>query len=152
MTRPHSVEKIRVLIDADALFAGAASPSDNSASLVILRMAEITLIDALISQQALAEAERNLQAKLPRALPAFKLLVQRCLRVVPDPSHDEISAHDGIAHAKDLPILVCALRENCRWLVTFNINDYGPGHPDVTVLKPGDFVHEVRYQLARMDR
>ena len=34
--------KPRIFIDADVLFAGAASPNEHSASLVILRMAGIT--------------------------------------------------------------------------------------------------------------
>jgi len=39
-----SPPKPRVFIDADVLFAGAASPSEHGASLVILRMAEITVL------------------------------------------------------------------------------------------------------------
>jgi hypothetical protein len=144
-------QKPRVLIDADVLFAGAASPSTNSASLVVLRMAEITLIEALIPKQAIGEAERNLITKLPQALPAFQVLVQRCLRIVPNPEPEEIVAHKGKADAKDLPIFVTAIREDCPWLITFNTRDYQPGDPAVTVLQPGAFVREVRYLLARLN-
>jgi hypothetical protein len=35
--------------------------------------------------------------------------------------------------------------------VTFNIRDYEPGHPDVTVLKPGEFVLRVRDLLAHLE-
>ncbi len=80
-----SPAKPRVFVDAGVLFAGAAGPSEHGASLVVLRMAEITLIEALTSQQVVVEAERNLIAKLPQALPAFRLIADRCLRVVPDP-------------------------------------------------------------------
>ena len=66
--------KPRLFVDADVLFAGAASPSEHSASLVVLQLAEITLIEALTSQQVITEAERNLAAKLPQALPAFRLV------------------------------------------------------------------------------
>jgi hypothetical protein len=147
---PHEPQKPRVLVDADALFAGAASPSQHSASLVVLQMAEITLIDALTSRQVIDEAERNLQAKLPAALPAFQLLVQRGLQIVADPEPAEVAAHAGKAEATDLPILVAAIRERCPWLVTFNVRDYQPGDPAVTVLRPGDFVQEVRYLLGRL--
>lgn len=141
-------DKPRVFVDADVLFAGAAAPTEHGASLVILRMAEITLIEAITSEQAIAEAERNLSAKLPAALPTFRLLVARCLHVVPDPTPEDLSPHTGAADPKDLSILVAALRESCPWLVTFNVRDYEPGHPDVTVLKPGDFVQHIRYLLA----
>ena len=135
-------------MDADALFAGAASPREHSASLVVLRLAEITLIDAVTSEQVIVETERNLAAKMPQALPAFRLIVSRCLRVVADPQPADIRPHDGLAHPKDLPILVAAVREGCPWLVTFIVRDFQPGHPAVTVLRPGEFVAHVRDLLA----
>ena len=110
--------KPRVFVDADVLFAGAASPTEHGASLVILRMSEITLIEAVVSQQVFTEAERNLQDKLPAALAAFRLLVSRCLRVVPDPEPDRLRDFHGLTDPKDLPILVSAVEEACHWLVT----------------------------------
>jgi hypothetical protein len=114
-------------------------------------MGEITLIDAVTSQQAITEAERNLSAKLPQALTTFRLLVQRSLRVVPDPSRRDLAAHGAIADPRDLPILGAAIGERCQWLVTFNGDDLQPGHPDVTVLRPGAFVQRVRTVLTHLD-
>ena len=147
MTTPR---KPRVFIDADVLFAGAASPSEHGASLVVLRMAEITLIEALTSQQVLTEVERNLAGYLPSTLPAFRMIVSRCLRVVDDPRPVEIMSHYGQADPKDLPILVAAVREACPWLVTFNVRHFQPGHRSVTVVRPGEFVQEVRGLLAHL--
>ncbi|MFP4395692.1 MAG: PIN domain-containing protein [Anaerolineales bacterium] len=135
--------KPRVFVDADVIFAGAASPSEHSASLVILRLAEITLIEAITSQQAITEAERNLKQKLPQTLPTFRLLVDRCLQVVANPQPAE-------ADAKDLPILIAAVQEACPWLVTFNIRHFQPGHPEVTVLKPSDFILHLRERLTML--
>ncbi len=144
--------KPRVFIDADVLFAGAASPNEHSASLVILRMAEITLIEAIASQQVITEAERNLQEKMPAALPAFQLLVSRCLRVVADPTADEIKTLGKSADPKDLPILAAAVHEECTYLVTYNVRHYQPGVKEVTVLKPGDLTQRVRYLLSQMSQ
>lgn len=138
----------RVFVDADVLFAGAAAPSEHGASLTVLRMAEITLIAAITSQQAVAEAERSLAAKLPAALPTFRLIVGRCLSVVPDPAPADLAPYVGLADPADLPLLVAALREGCPWLVTFNLRHYRPGHPQVTVLQPGDLIRRVRDRLA----
>jgi hypothetical protein len=138
-------------VDADVLFAGAAAPRGHGASLVVLRMAEITLIDAVTSKQAVVEAERNLEGKLPRALPAFRLILTRCLRVVHNPLPADILPHTGLADPADLPILVAAAREKCPWLVTFNVRHFQPGHPDVTVLRPGEFVLRVRGLLAHLN-
>ena len=144
------VDKPRVFIDADVLFAGAAGPSEQGASLVTLRLAEITLIEAVTSQQAIVEAERNLLDKLPAVLPAFRLIVSRSLQVVPDPATVDLAAYQGLADPKDLPLLVAALREKCSYLVTFNQRHFLPGHADLVVLSPGDFVLRVRDQLARL--
>ena len=142
--------KPRVFVDADVLFAGVAAPSDHGASLVILRMAEITLIEAVTSQQVVVEAERNLAEKLPKSLPAFRLIVSRCMRVVPDPRPADILPHAGLADPKDLPILVAAVREGCPWLVTFNTRHYQPGLSSITVLRPGDFLVKARHLLAHL--
>lgn len=141
----------RVFIDADVLFAGAAAPTEQGASLVVLRLAEITLIDAVTSQQAIVEAERNLATKLPVALPAFRMIVSRCLQVVPDPTTTDLEGYYGLADPKDLPLLAAALRERCAYLVTFNVRHYQPGHPDTVALRPGDFILRVRDRLASLD-
>lgn len=142
--------KPRIFIDADVLFAGAASPNEHSASNLILRMAELTLIEAITSTQVITEAERNLTDKIPKALPAFRLLVSRSLKVVDDPDPALLAVQRGLADPEDLPILVTALRETCTLLATFNVRHYQPGHPALTVLKPGDLVLRVRYLLARL--
>lgn len=149
MSNPN---KPRVFVDADVLFAGAAGPSAHGASLVVLRLAEITLIDAVASQQVVVEAERNLTLKLAKTLPTFRLIIDRSLRVVPDPQPEDLLSYAGLAHPKDLPILVAAVREGCPWLVTFNVRHFRPGHPDISVLRPGDFVSQVRTLLANLNR
>lgn len=142
--------KPRVFVDADVLFAGSASPSEHGASLTVLRLAEITLIEALASEQVIIEAERNLTAKLPAALPAFRLLVDRCLTIVPIPTADQLPPFDGLADRQDRSILAAAALNDCPWLVTFNIRHYQPGHPDATALPPGEFIRKVRYLLSSL--
>ena len=142
--------KPRVFVDSDVLLAGAASPSEHGASLVVLRMAEITLIDAVVSEQVIIEVERNLVDYLSSALPTFRQLVSRCVRVVADPAPDELASYRGLADPKDTPILAAAVQAECPWLVTFNVRHFQPGHPTVTVARPGEFVQHVRALLAYM--
>jgi predicted nucleic acid-binding protein len=142
--------KPQVFIDADVLFAGAASPNEHSASNLILRMGELTLIDVIASIQVLTEAERNLVDKIPKALPAFQMLVSRSLKIVKDPDPNDLVEYAGLANPADLPILVAAIREECSYLTKFNIRHYQPGHPSVAVLKPGDLVLRIRYLLAHL--
>ena len=148
-TRPP---RPRVFVDADVLFAGAASSSEHGASLTVLRLAEIALLETYASEQVIVEAERNLAAKLPAALPVFRLLVARSLTLVPNPDMAELASFDGLADPKDLPILVAAIHNDCPWLVTFNMRHYQPGHPTVAVLPPGDFIQRVRHLLSGLAR
>jgi len=149
---PPTPARPRAFVDADVLFAGAASPSDSSASLVVLRLAELTLIEGVTSEQVIAEAERNLAAKLATALPTFRLIVNRCLRVVPNPEPADLQPYSGQAHPQDLPILVAALREECQWLVTFNVRHFHPRQGCLSVVRPAEFVLRVRDLLGQMGR
>lgn len=144
------IRKLTVFLDADVIFAGAASPSDHGASHVVLRTGEITLIECVTSQQAVTEVERNLASKLPTKLPEFHLLVSRCLRVAPDPEPADLLPYVSQADPKDLPILVAAVRERCPYLLTFNVRHYFPPAATITVQQPGEFLFMVRSLLSQL--
>jgi hypothetical protein len=139
-----------VFVDADVIFAGSAAPSEHSASLAVLRMGEITLLDCVTSQQAITEAERNLSDKLPTKLPEFRLIVSRCLRLVPDPEPADLAAYAGQADPEDLPLLVAALREGCAYLLTFNVRHFHPTSQQISVQQPGEFILVVRQWLGAL--
>ena len=139
-------------MDADVLFAGSAAPSEHSASHVILQMGEITLLDCVTSQQAIAEVERNLAVKLPAKPPTFRLLVSRCLRVVPDPDASDLPRYADQADPEDLPILVAALREGCLYLITFNTRHFHPTRAASNIQRPGEFILTVRERLSALAR
>jgi len=138
--------RLRVCIDADALFAGAASAT--GASHLILQLGELGVIELGVPEQAVIEAERNLRAKLPAALPAFRTMVDACTTRLPMSSRRAAAllARSGDADPKDAPILAAAIAGECRWLVTFNVRDYRTER--VRVSEPGPFVESLRAQLA----
>ena len=76
--------------------------------------------------------------------------MNRCLQVVPDPAPADLAPYKGLADEKDLPILATAVREQCPYLVTFNVRHYQPGHEDVSAVRPGAFIQQVRYLLAHL--
>jgi hypothetical protein len=129
--------RLRVYIDADVLFAGASSTADHSASQVLLTLSEVTLLEGLTSELAVAECRRNLQAKMPAATGDFDRLVQRALSVREAPGREDLLPHVGRADWKDLPHLVSSLHAECRYLATYNVSDYQPGHADIEVVRPG---------------
>lgn len=140
-----------VFLDADVIFAGAAAPTQHGASHAVLTLGEMNLIQCLTSTQVVTELERNLRAKLPKKLPELRLILSRSLKVVPDPSLAEMAPCRGQADAKDLPILVAALKYHCSFLLTFNIRDFTPSGSTIRVLRPGEFLSTVRALLVRLE-
>jgi len=135
-------------LDADVIFAGAASPQEHSASQVILSLGEVTMLECVTSEQAVTEVERNLRLKLPSKLPEFYLIVSRSLQVLPDPTVQEVASWRGQADPKDLPILVAAIQSGCQRLLTFNLRHYMPTEGLITVMRPGSYLQELRYWLS----
>ena len=145
------MDKLKVFVDADVIFAGAAAPTEHGASHVVLRMGEITLIDCVSSEQAVKEVERNLAEKIPEKLPDFHLLVSRSLRIIDDPQPDDLAVYEGQADPKDLPILVAALKEGCSYLLTFNVRHFAPNSPKITVQPPSGFLLTARSLLGMLE-
>jgi hypothetical protein len=100
---PQSESHLRVYFDADMLLAGAASPSDHSASQVLLTLSEITLIEGVTSEFTVDECRRNLEAKLRAATSDFERLVGRALSIVDAPARQRLLPHAHRADWKDLP-------------------------------------------------
>lgn len=146
--RPDRQAHLQVYFDADVLFAGATSPSEHSASQVLLTLSEITLIEGITSDLAVLECRRNLEAKLPTATGDFERLVGRAVSVVDAPARKALIPHIARADWNDLPHLVTAIEYDCSYLTTYNVGDYEPGHSSVEVLRPGALVRRVRQQLS----
>ena len=124
-------------MDADALFAGAASVT--GASHVILQLGELGIIEIGVAEQARDEAERNLRSKLPAALPAFRALTDACTTTL-------TMSPKSTASRLAPPILAAAIAAECRWLITFNIRDYRTDRLHVSA--PGPFLEALRALLA----
>jgi len=120
---------------------------------MILALAEAGLLTLVASEQVLIEAERNLEEKLPKAIPEYRRFLTTCpLEKVPDPSPVDVAGTGGIIHAKDASILVAAKNAQVDYLVTLNrkhfLND-----PEVArksglrIGAPDDFLAWLREQL-----
>ncbi|HEX9737940.1 MAG TPA: PIN domain-containing protein [Candidatus Limnocylindria bacterium] len=142
-------ELVRVFVDADALFAGSASST--GASHMVLQLSELGIIRAFTSRQAQEEVERNLTAKLPAALPAFRAIVAAACHPATEPT---IAAVRRLIRAdacdpKDGPILAAAMATGCPWLLTFNVRDFRAGDR-IRVAEPGEFLTALRERLTSL--
>ena len=142
-----------LFFDSSALFAGIISASGASRALLLL--AEAGQVALTVSEQVVAETERAVARKIPRALPDFREAIRTTgLRIVRDPSPDEIEAYaDIIAHRVDVPIIVATMRVKTDYLVTLNRRHFidDPAVADRSKLRigtPGNALAWVRRTLA----
>jgi predicted nucleic acid-binding protein len=142
-----------LFFDSSALFAGIVSASGASRALLLL--AEAGQVAITVSEQVVAETERAVARKIPRALPEFREAIRATgLRIVRDPSPDEIEGcADIISHHADVPIVVAAMQSKTDYLVTLNRRHFidDPAVADRSKLRigtPGDALAWARRYLA----
>ena len=145
---PVEARLVRVFCDADMLIAGAAST--RGASHVLLQLSELTLIDCVSSPAAIAEAERNIAAKLPAASSAFRKILAAAVDVVPEATSSFALSLGGQAHPKDLPILAAAVASGADFLATFNVRHYQKRTAGPLVVQPRRVVAAIRLLLGRL--
>lgn len=112
----------RIFLDANVLFSAAHKPE--SAQGLLIEFAWRQLIQAVSSDYAFGEAERNLALKSKHSQPAWASLRQSVGACSP-PDHETLRWANGIIAAKDAPILACAVRAKVDWLVTGDRRDFG---------------------------
>ena len=114
---------LRVFLDANVLFTAAYSPDGLSALLIELGAARrVTL---LTSPLALVEAERNLEAKRPAALPTLRGSLA-AVRVVREPAPADVERlTPPELSAKDRPLLAAAIAAHATHFVTGDVADFG---------------------------
>lgn len=142
--------KPKVFLDSSALIAGIAS--SKGAAREILRLAEIGLIEIIVSRQAVVEADRNISAKLPECLDDFRNYLETLAPVLAkDPAPRDILRFSSLIQPHDAPILAAAVAAQADYLVTWDQKHFmtkGPralGRPKV--MDPGEFLHEFRQLL-----
>jgi predicted nucleic acid-binding protein len=143
-----------LFLDSSALFAGVVSPGGAARALLLL--AEAEFVTLTISEQVVAETERALARKVPRALAYCREALRSTgLRIVRDPSPGEVAADgDIIVHRADVPIVVAAMKAQVDYLVTLNrrhfLDDASvTARSGLRIGTPGDALAWVQEQLAR---
>ena len=137
---------LRIFLDANVLFTAAYSPDGLSALLIELGAAgRVTL---LTSPLAIIEAERNLEAKRPAALPALRqnLSAARMVRE-PAPADVERLTPPELS-SKDRPLLAAAIVAGATHFVTGDVADFGRfmnrrAGLSLRVMTPRQFLTEV---------
>lgn len=145
-----AARRLRVFLDTSALMAGLISSS--GAAREVLRLAEAEVIEVIVSQQVIVEADRNFGKKFPDLLAGFRLFM-RSLNpvVVSGPSQAAVKEAARVIHADDAPILAAAIQERVDFLVTWNTRHFmKTAVTDATpfpIVTPAEFLEEFRKLL-----
>lgn len=137
---------LRVFFDTSALIAG--SHSRTGAAFALLQLASLGVVDGRISDVVRNEAERNVKAKLPSALPAMRVMIDEVLTMAPGPCAADLSRVRNWADPKDQPIIAAALGDACQFLVTLNRRDFWPPDDAIRVVRPAELIMAIREQVA----
>ena len=114
---------LRVFLDANVLFAAAYSSDGLSALLIELGAAG--RVRLLASPLAIVEAERNLEAKRPAALPALRRNLS-AVRIVREPAPADVERlTPPELSSKDRPLLAAAIVAGATHFVTGDEPDFG---------------------------
>ncbi len=142
--------KPKVFLDSSALIAGVAS--SKGAAREVLRLAEIRLIEAIVSRQVVVEADRNITAKLPEWLDDFRAYVETLAPVlIEDPSARDVKRYSLLIDPGDAPILAAASAAEADYLITWDRKHFMTKGPQALsrpkVMTPGEFLQELRTSL-----
>ena len=112
--------KIDVFLDNSALIAGIVSAQGAARALLLL--GEDGKIFLVVSEQVIAEVERNIARKAPNAIPYTRqVILSANIRILHDPALEDVQKHlDWISHSADVPILVSARQAKVDYLATLN--------------------------------
>jgi len=145
--------KIKLFLDSSALISGIISA--DGAARALLLLAETDHLELMISEQVVAETERTIARKAPRAVNDYRRAVRASkVRILRDPEAEVVRKNlHLIAHQADVPILLAAMRAKVDYLVTLNRKHF-IDDPDVAVKAgirigtPGDALGWFRNTIA----
>ncbi len=145
--------KINLFLDSSALFAGIVSSTGAARALLLLSESDQIIIT--ISEQVVAETERAIARKVPKALADLrKTILASKAQIVHAPTTAEVNANlQLISHQSDVPILVAAMKAEVDYLVTHNrihfIDDISVAEKSgLRIGSPGDALARVRRQIS----
>jgi predicted nucleic acid-binding protein len=142
-------EPVAICLDSDVVVAGLFSRA--GASHAILVLGEVGLLRIVIPEAAVKEVRRNLEKKLPEALPAFDSFLRAPFVTTHRPSAAALREAQSLAHEKDRPIMAAAMGSGSAVLVTHNIRHFKSADT-LRVVRPRRLLEEARAWMADFGR
>jgi predicted nucleic acid-binding protein len=112
-------KKHRLFLDSNVILSGLFSEMGAPRLILDILSLDLPVLAGLTGRFNLTEIERNLQKKMPAALPAYRhYLPLLRLEIIPVPSPEDLKALSGVAADKDLPVLASAVKGDANHFIT----------------------------------
>lgn len=140
-------QRPKVFLDTSALIAGIAS--SRGAARAVLQLAEIGLIEVIVSRQVIVEADRNIEEKLPEMLNEYREFIELLAPVlIDDPRQKDVERFLKVINYDDAPILASAVSSGADFLITWDRKHFiGKDihtHSTLKIVTPGEFLKYFR--------
>lgn len=137
--------KASVFIDSNVWFSAFYK---EGACSKLLKIIESTEFQINVSELVLEEIIRNIQLKIPSALPYFlNYLKNNKIIVLKNPNFKLLEKYKKLAHFEDLPIIISAFESNCNYFITGNIKDFNfvliKEINKIKILTPSEFLRQI---------
>src|SRR4030042_2890837 len=117
--KPMERKRHRIFLDSNVILSGLFSGTGAPRLILDLLCLDLPALTGLTGRFNLMEIERNLEKKMPAALPACqKYLPLLKLEVIPLPSREDSGPLSCARGARILPVLASALNGGADYLVT----------------------------------
>lgn len=140
-------QRLKVFLDTSALIAGVVS--SRGAARAVLQLAEIGLIEVIVSRQVIVEADRNIEEKLPEMLNEYRKFIELLAPVlIDDPLQKDVERFLKVINYDDAPILASAVSSGADFLITWDRKHFIAKnihiHSNLKIVTPGEFLKYFR--------
>ncbi len=139
---------LRLYIDADVLFRAATRSHQQTAAYIVLKLADLTLLEVITARHVFHEALRNLHNHSAAGAAELLDLAGQSLQIVGDPTPSMLASIQDQANPKEMINLAAAQAAGAALLITFNTRDYFVQTAPVRVMTLGQFVDATRVLMA----
>ncbi len=144
---------VRLFLDSNVILSGLLS--ETGAPRIILDLLSLGLPQPVgaTGRYNLMEIERNLARKMPGLIPVYReYLPKMKLAVVSLPPATQLRKYSGLTAAKDLPVLVSALRWRADFLVTGDKKHFDKARRaadlPLRIVSPTELIESLAEQMA----
>jgi len=144
-------KKLKVFLDTSALIAGIAS--SKGAARAVLQLAEVSLIEVIVSKEVIVEADRNIEEKISEMLNEYREFITILSPIlVDDPSQKECEKFLKVINPDDAPILASAVYSGADFLVTWDKKHFMrkdvQTYSNLRIVTPGEFLKHFRKHIG----